>query len=170
MIKEVVFTEYVTEDGTKFPEKIQAELYEENQKFKSAEKKLKKLIDFTDPTQPLSHEIIKKRVEVIKILSSLKEMEIPGPDLNVCWNLPRPHGRNNSGWYDLIPAAFDSSWIEDFLYQKNSEILIVWFKNGSVYRYYDVPLRIFRGFDTAEAKGQYFHAEIRDVFKFKKVS
>ena len=49
-------------------------------------------------------------------------------------------------------------------YDPNSETLEVEFKNGRVYEYYNVPDFIHERLMQASSLGQFFNAEIKDVF------
>jgi hypothetical protein len=47
--------------------------------------------------------------------------------------------------------------------------LLVEFANGGVYRYSDVPVEIWRGFQRADSAGKFLAAEVRGKFKSAKV-
>lgn len=40
-------------------------------------------------------------------------------------------------------------------------------KGGGLYVYYDVPIRVYRGFVTASSKGHYFWVHIRNNYKYR---
>jgi len=44
------------------------------------------------------------------------------------------------------------------------------FHDGSVYTYFDVPLRIFARLKVADMPGKYFFESIRDIYKYTKRS
>jgi hypothetical protein len=54
-------------------------------------------------------------------------------------------------------------------YDPNQAILEVSFKGGATYRYYGVPRARFAGLLKARSAGKYFHARIRDSFKWRRV-
>ena len=41
--------------------------------------------------------------------------------------------------------------------------------DGPVYRYFDVPWRVFDGLRSAESQGRYLHEHIRGKYRFEKV-
>lgn len=66
-------------------------------------------------------------------------------------------------WYDA-----DSSMISAFGYDEAEGILEVAFHRTGVYRYYDVPLRVFEELRDAESKGRYMRGSIIDVYPWEK--
>lgn len=62
-----------------------------------------------------------------------------------------------------------SSNIAAIGHDEDSQILEVEFMNGSVYAYSGVPVGEFESFLTAESKGKYFHANIRDRYPVTKL-
>lgn len=58
-------------------------------------------------------------------------------------------------------TGFESSNIDGMAYKAEKEQLWIRFKDGSVYTYYDVPLRIAQGLYKAGSKGRYFWKKIR---------
>jgi hypothetical protein len=44
------------------------------------------------------------------------------------------------------------------------------FNRGGVYQYYNVPEGTFRSLISAPSVGKYFHAHIKDVYHFSKIS
>ena len=57
----------------------------------------------------------------------------------------------------------ESSSIAGFDYEKERQQLIVEFKNGGRYNYFDVPEVVFEGMKAASSKGQYLAQNIRGV-------
>jgi hypothetical protein len=51
-----------------------------------------------------------------------------------------------------------------------SETLDVFFKDGDHYRFFAVDKEIFNDFVTATSSGDFFNKEIRDVYRFRKIS
>ena len=58
----------------------------------------------------------------------------------------------------------DSSMIKSIGYDVSSSILEVEFKTEVVWQYHDFPEYMWYEFQSAESKGKYFHANIRDQF------
>jgi hypothetical protein len=54
-------------------------------------------------------------------------------------------------------------------YEPSSAVLEIEFEKGGVYRYFDVPEPVFRELLEAPSIGQYFLANVRDVFRYAKV-
>lgn len=59
-----------------------------------------------------------------------------------------------------------STAIKDFDYDADKQILRVIFGNGSVYKYSDVPEKIYQELKETGSVGQYFNSQIRDKFGF----
>jgi lysyl-tRNA synthetase, class II len=59
-----------------------------------------------------------------------------------------------------------STAIKDFDYDADQQTLRVVFGNGSVYKYSDVPEKIYQEFKETGSVGQYFNSQIRDKFGF----
>ena len=65
--------------------------------------------------------------------------------------------------------AVTSSNIDSAGYDPSSSTLEIEFKDGRVYQYFDVPRSVFDGLLRAASVGQYFHREIRGVFRYSRV-
>lgn len=65
--------------------------------------------------------------------------------------------------------AVDSSNIDEVGYDSESSVLEILFKNGSVYQYYDVPEATFHELLSAGSVGQYFHRQIRGIYRYSRV-
>lgn len=61
-----------------------------------------------------------------------------------------------------------SSNLKSVGYDSNTSTLEIEFHSG-LYEYYNVPQSIYNGLMDAPSKGSYFHQNIKDVFKFKKL-
>ena len=57
--------------------------------------------------------------------------------------------------------AVDSEALRSVGYDPDSRILEIEFNNGTVYRYFAVPLSVHAGLMTAKSKGEYYAANIR---------
>ncbi|RPI17370.1 MAG: KTSC domain-containing protein [Ignavibacteriae bacterium] len=62
-----------------------------------------------------------------------------------------------------------SSSIKSYGYDKQLRILRVWFLNGHVYDYIDVPNRIFERLQESPSKGEYINRIIKE-FIFRKIA
>jgi hypothetical protein len=63
----------------------------------------------------------------------------------------------------------ESSNIEAVAYDGLLKELGVRFSGGSEYHYYEVEPNVYEEFLASASKGKYFHANIRNTFRFKKV-
>lgn len=66
-------------------------------------------------------------------------------------------------------TAFTSSNISDLRYDESSSILEVWFKNGGIYQYFDIPRQVWEGLNAAGSKGEYLHQHIKGNYRYSKV-
>lgn len=62
-----------------------------------------------------------------------------------------------------------SSAIRAVGFDSQCRTLEVEFTNGRVYRYFDVPEFLYRGFMVAPSKGTYFNTRIDDRFRHEEV-
>jgi hypothetical protein len=73
-------------------------------------------------------------------------------------------------WIQADRIPLQSSSIEAVTYQHFSGTLDVEFRNNATYRYFDVPMKTYRGLLDAESHGSYFFREIRNAdFRFEKL-
>lgn len=75
---------------------------------------------------------------------------------------------NEQATVDLKPVK--SSQIASIGYHAESKTLVVKFKNNAMYSYSDVPEKIFNELMAAESVGKYFHARVKSIFKYQKLS
>jgi lysyl-tRNA synthetase, class II len=61
-----------------------------------------------------------------------------------------------------------SNSIESFDYDGQKQILRVKFINGKIYKYHDVPDRVYQDWKNAPSVGQYFNTNVKDKFGFDK--
>ena len=61
---------------------------------------------------------------------------------------------------------FESSTISAFDYIKESKVLIVEFKNGGRYKYFDVPATIFEQMKAAPSKGQFLAQNVKGAYRY----
>lgn len=63
----------------------------------------------------------------------------------------------------------ESSNIESIDYDADSQTLGIWFLNGSIYQYFDVPENIYDDLMAADSHGKYFAANIKGIYRYSKV-
>lgn len=63
----------------------------------------------------------------------------------------------------------DSSSIARFCYDRTSQLLVVEFKNGRTYNYYEVPGSVFGQMVAASSKGQFFLKNIDGQYRYAQV-
>jgi len=66
-----------------------------------------------------------------------------------------------------IPVS--SSNLKSIGYDADTRILEIEFQTGAVYRYFQVPESEYRGLMNAASHGKYFHANIRNRYRYEKV-
>ncbi len=65
--------------------------------------------------------------------------------------------------------AVESSHLMSVGYDTDSLTLEVEFQDSSIYQYFDVPEMVWRELMQASSKGVYFHANIRDSYRYVKL-
>ena len=68
---------------------------------------------------------------------------------------------------ERTPVA--SSTIRNVGYDAGAMTLEVEFLNERVYQYFDVPQQVFDGLMTAPSVGEFFNANIKNVYRFARV-
>ena len=63
----------------------------------------------------------------------------------------------------------NSSNVAGFDYDKDTQVLIVEFKNGARYNYYDVPEALFEGMKGASSYGQFLAQNIKGHFRYARI-
>ena len=63
----------------------------------------------------------------------------------------------------------DSSMIYAFGYDEEQQVLEVVFKRNGVYRYRDVPKKVYEGLLKASSKGSYMRDRIIDMYSTERV-
>jgi hypothetical protein len=64
----------------------------------------------------------------------------------------------------------DSSSLRSIGYDAPSLTLEVEFRNGTVYRYVNVPTKLWASFRAAPSKGRFFQDHVRDQFETMRVA
>jgi hypothetical protein len=54
-------------------------------------------------------------------------------------------------------------------YDAKMSIMEVEFTTGDVYKYYDVPVDVYRGLMDAESKGVYLYSNVKSKYQYSKV-
>lgn len=67
-------------------------------------------------------------------------------------------------------AQVSSSSLASVGYDPAAALLEIEFLSGAVYRYADVPDRVYRALMAAESKGRYFSQHIRGHYRFRRTS
>jgi hypothetical protein len=63
-----------------------------------------------------------------------------------------------------------STAISRIAYEDETRTLSVWFReSGELYRYYEVPRRIYDAFRKAGSKGRFFNHYIKDRYPFQHI-
>jgi hypothetical protein len=63
----------------------------------------------------------------------------------------------------------ESSNIARFGYEEESLTLLVEFKNGSQYQYYDVPQSVFEGMSAAASKGTFLAQNVKGKYRYARL-
>lgn len=67
-------------------------------------------------------------------------------------------------------VAVESTNLKSVGFDPKGKILEVEFHHGGVYRYFEVPEAIHTALMKADSKGKYFQANVRNKFRFERVS
>lgn len=60
----------------------------------------------------------------------------------------------------------DSSTVARFDYVKETKVLIVEFKHGGRYNYYDVPATVFESMKVAPSKGRFLAQNVKGLYRY----
>tara|TARA_R100000908_G_C3756546_1_gene151354 strand:- start:10367 stop:10714 length:348 start_codon:yes stop_codon:yes gene_type:complete len=71
---------------------------------------------------------------------------------------------------DVIESYYNSSNILKSVYHVDTKDLDVVFKRGAVYRYVDVPLKLFEQFERDQSQGKFLNKRIKDTYTTNKVA
>ena len=71
---------------------------------------------------------------------------------------------------DIIESYYNSSNILKSIYHVDTKDLDVVFKRGAVYRYVDVPLKLFEQFEREQSQGKFLNKRIRNKFTTNKIA
>ncbi len=63
----------------------------------------------------------------------------------------------------------DSSNLHSVGYDSSTMTLEIEFKSGGIYQYYGVPKEVYEQLLAASSLGKFFHANIRNVYRYGKI-
>jgi KTSC domain len=64
----------------------------------------------------------------------------------------------------------ESKMLLSIAYDASKHMLYLRFRSGDVYRYFDFPDEAYQQFLLAESKGQFFLANIRNCFRYERMT
>ena len=67
----------------------------------------------------------------------------------------------------LHVAEFDSSAIDRAAYEDEERTLDLWYAGGDRYRYFDVPMNVYRALVSAASAGEYVNREIKPHYRYE---
>ncbi|MBA2847857.1 KTSC domain-containing protein [Thermosulfuriphilus ammonigenes] len=62
-----------------------------------------------------------------------------------------------------------SSHLKSVAYDPQRQTLLVEFRNGALYEFYQVPEEVFRGLISASSHGRFFNRHIRQRFPYRRL-
>ena len=81
----------------------------------------------------------------------------------VAWAEPSPTPSHIVSRIQRQPV--ESSAIAKIGYSKRRHILEIEFVNGAVYRYLDVPVRVYRGLLSSESKARFYDSNVKGHYR-----
>jgi hypothetical protein len=66
-----------------------------------------------------------------------------------------------------IPVT--SSNLASVGYDAATQTMEIEFNDGAIYQYFDLPQLVYQGLISAASAGQYFHAQVRGVYRYARV-
>lgn len=63
----------------------------------------------------------------------------------------------------------ESSNIARFYYDDTSQLLVVEFKTGITYQYYDIPATVYESLCAASSKGQFLATHVKQTYRYARV-
>jgi len=71
---------------------------------------------------------------------------------------------------DVIESYYNSSNVLKSIYHVDTRDLDVVFKRGAVYRYADVPLKLFEQFEKEQSQGKFLNKKIVNTYTTNKIA
>jgi len=71
---------------------------------------------------------------------------------------------------DVVESYYNSSNILKSVYHIDTKDLDVVFKRGAVYRYADIPLKLFEQFEREQSQGKFLNKKIKNTYTTNKVA
>jgi hypothetical protein len=68
----------------------------------------------------------------------------------------------------MIPSP-ESSNVESFGYDEGTQTLVVEFKKGGSYQYFDVPAQVFDAMKAAPSKGQFLAQSVKGTYRYARM-
>ena len=65
--------------------------------------------------------------------------------------------------------VLDSSVLAAMTYSREATLELV-FRSGAIYRYFAVPSRVVEGLIAAKSKGGYFNRQLRNHFRYQRLT
>lgn len=69
---------------------------------------------------------------------------------------------------EIIMITVDSSQMDSVGYDPGTNEMYIEFSNGSIYKYFEVPKRVFVDLLSSKSQGSYFHTDIRMKYSYEK--
>lgn len=66
-----------------------------------------------------------------------------------------------------LTARFASTAIIDAVYDTDSRILDIWYRDGDRYSYFDVPTAIYEALCAAPSAGEYVNRAVKPHYRFE---
>lgn len=70
----------------------------------------------------------------------------------------------------MVRHPVSSSNLSSVGYDERTEILEIAFHSGSVYQYFNVPAVVYQSLMTAASKGSYHYYNIRNHYRYQRIS
>ena len=72
--------------------------------------------------------------------------------------------------FDMDWQPFESKLLASSAYDAGKHTLYLRFRNGDVYRYFELSPEQYRDFLNAESRGRYFLSHIRNHFRYERLA
>ena len=71
---------------------------------------------------------------------------------------------------NVVESYYNSSNILKSVYHIDTKDLDVVFKRGAVYRYVDIPLKLFEQFEREQSQGKFLNKKIKNTYTTNKIA